>query len=180
MHDKIKATYKPLIKGQQVWLNGRNLSLFYNKKITTKREGPFEILEVISLVNYRLQLPAKWKLYDTFHASLLTPYKENDVHGLNYMRPPPDLIDGEEEWEIERIIRHSGTKNCRYQVKWKGFQEYTWEPEENLEHAPEVLADYWKRQKHPKARNPKDDSLLTSSAPHATPKTRNRSKGPKV
>jgi len=121
MRNRIKATYEPFVKGQQVWLNGRNLSLSYNKKITTKREGPFEVLEVLSPVNYRLRLPTKWKLYDTFHASLLTPYKENDVHGPNYTRPPPDLINGEEEWEIERIIRHSGTKNRRYQVKWKGF-----------------------------------------------------------
>jgi len=180
MRDRIKATYEPFVKGQQVWLNGRNLSLSYNKKITTKREGPFEVLEVLSPVNYRLRLPTKWKLHDTFHASLLTPYKENDVHGPNYMRPPPDLIDGEEEWEIERIIRHSGTKNRRYQVKWKGFQEYTWEPEENLEHAPEVLADYWKRQKRPKARNPEDDSPSTSSAPHTAPQACNRTKTKKT
>jgi len=180
MRDRIKATYEPFVKGQQVWLNGRNLSLSYNKMITTKREGPFEVLEVLSPVNYRLRLPIKWKLYDTFHASLLTPYKENDVHGPNYTRPPPDLIDGEEEWEIEHIIRHSGTKNHRYQVKWKGFQEYTWEPEENLEHAPEILTDYWKRQKCPKARNPEDDSPSTSSAPHMAPQARNRTKAKKT
>ena len=89
------------------------------------------------------------------------------------MRPPPDLIDGEEEWEIEHIIRHSGEKNHRYQVKWKGFQEYTWEPEENLEHAPEVLVDYWKRKKHSKARNIEADSPATSSTPHIAPQARN-------
>ena len=105
MKEKIKSTYEPFEKGQQVWLSGKNLSLSYNKKITTKREGPFEILEVLPPVNYRLRLPEQWNLYDTFHASLLTPYKENEVHGPNYMpRPPPDLIDGEEEWEIECII----------------------------------------------------------------------------
>jgi len=104
MKDKIKSTYEPFEKGQQVWLSGKNLFLSYNKKITMKREGPFEILEVLSPVNYRLRLPEQWNLYDTFHASLLTPYKENEVHGPNYTRPPPDLVDGEEEWEIEHII----------------------------------------------------------------------------
>jgi len=39
----------------------RNLSLSYNKKITTKREGPFLITEVLGPVNYRLKLPDKWK-----------------------------------------------------------------------------------------------------------------------
>jgi len=48
-----------------------------------------------------LRLPEQWNLYNTFHASLLSPYKENQVHGLNYT---PDLIDREEEWEIEHII----------------------------------------------------------------------------
>jgi len=71
-------------------------------------------------------------------------------------------------------------KNRRYQVKWKGFQEYTWEPEENLDHAPEVLADYWKRQKCLKACNPEDDSPSTSSAPHMTPQAHNRTKNKKA
>jgi len=52
MKEKIKATYEPFVKGQQVWLSGKNLSLSYNKKIMTKQEGPFEILEVLPLVNY--------------------------------------------------------------------------------------------------------------------------------
>ena len=29
-----------------------------------------------------------------FHASLLTPYKGNDIHGPNFPQPPPDLING--------------------------------------------------------------------------------------
>ena len=80
MKEKIKSTYKPLAKGQKVWLEGRNLALGYNKKITTKREGPFEILEVYPPVNYKLKLPEKWRMYNMFHASLLTPYCENKVH----------------------------------------------------------------------------------------------------
>jgi hypothetical protein len=41
-----------------------------------------------------------------FHVLLLSPYVENTVHGPNYPQPPPDIIDGEPEWEIERIIGH--------------------------------------------------------------------------
>jgi len=102
----IRASYQPFIKGQKVWLEERNLSLSYNKKITTKREGPFLITEVLGPVNYRLKLPDKWKQQNTFHASLLTPYKESNVHGPNYTQLPADLIDGQEEWEVEHIIRH--------------------------------------------------------------------------
>ena len=40
-------------------------------------------------------------MFNTFHVALLTPYKENDVHGPNFPHPPPDLVKGQEEWEIE-------------------------------------------------------------------------------
>jgi len=49
MAEKIKSTFKPFLLGQQVWLEGRNLSIPYNKKITTKREGPFKIMEKITV-----------------------------------------------------------------------------------------------------------------------------------
>jgi len=111
MKDRIKSNYEEFKKGQKVWLDGRNLKLNYNKKITTKCEGPFKILETLGPVNYQLKLPDKWKIHDSFHATLLTPYTEMCVHGPNNTQPPPDIIDGKPEWEIERIIRHSGTKN---------------------------------------------------------------------
>jgi len=44
-----------------------------------------------------------------FHASFLSPYKENFVHGKNFPAPPPDLIEGEEEYEIKKILCHCGT-----------------------------------------------------------------------
>ena len=121
------------------------MKLPYNKKITTKREGPFKILERTSPVNYRLKLPEKWRMHNTFHAALLTPYEENDVHGPNFPQPPPDIIDGEPEYEVERILRHTGKKARKYQVKWRGYDELSWEPAENLGHAEEVIRDYWSR-----------------------------------
>lgn len=153
MKDRIKSTYQPFEIGQKVWLEGRNLNMSYNKKITTKREGPFEILEVRPPVNYRLKLPTKWQIHDVFHASLLTPYKENNVHGPNFHKPPPDIIEDQPEWEVERIVRHRGTKNRTYQVKWRGYDEYSWEAEKDLANAQDVLNDYWSRKKNVKARN---------------------------
>ena len=81
MKEKIKSTYKPFTKGQKVWLEGTNLKLDYNKKITTKTEGPFMITEVLGPVNYQLKLPPRWRIHNVFHASLLTLYTEMCVHG---------------------------------------------------------------------------------------------------
>ena len=145
MKTRIRENYVPFSIGQKVWLEGRNLKTPYNKKITTKREGPFLITEVLPPVNYRLKLPHGWKQHDVFHAGLLTPYKENGIHGPNFTRPPPDIIEDKEEWEVERILRHKGTKKIVYQVKWTGYEDLTWEPEENLTNANEIIKDYWKQ-----------------------------------
>jgi hypothetical protein len=153
MKQRIRMTYVPFKKGEKVWLEGQNLKLPYNKKITTKREGPFEITEVLLPVNYRLKVP--WKIHDIFHATLLTPFKENEVHGTNFTRPPPEIIDDQPEWEVERIMRHTGTKKIRYQVKWKGYEDLTWEPKENLSNAAELIKDYWQNAKKPRG-HPED------------------------
>jgi hypothetical protein len=77
-----------------------------HKKIGSKREGPFEITKVIGPVTYQLKLPKTWKIHNVFHAALLRQYKETEVYGANFPKPPPELIEGEEVYEVEKIIRH--------------------------------------------------------------------------
>jgi hypothetical protein len=45
----------PFKKNQKVWLDMRNLKMSHHKKIAPKREGPFEINEVLGPVTYRLK-----------------------------------------------------------------------------------------------------------------------------
>ena len=91
----------------QVWLKVKHLKLPYQApKLAPKRHGPFVIIKRVSPVAYQLQLPIAWTIHDVFHASLLTPYRKNEAHGPNYTRPPPDLITGEAEYEVESVINH--------------------------------------------------------------------------
>ena len=114
MKDRSTARFSPFQKGDKVWLEAQNLRCLYeNRKFAPKREGPFLISEVLSPITYRLAIPTKWKIHNTFHASLLSPYHENNVHGPNYMRPPPDLIEGEEEYEVKAILSHQGSARNR-------------------------------------------------------------------
>jgi len=94
-------------KGQKVWLNAKNLTLLYGSiKLAPRRHGPFVIEEVRSPVVYCLRLPPQWNFHPIFHASLLTPYIETMEHGENYSRPPPDMIKGKEQYEVEAIRSH--------------------------------------------------------------------------
>ena len=100
-----------LRQGTLVWLEGVNLRTHYpTSKLAPKRYGPFPIKKVLSDVSYELELPTQWKIHPVIHTNLLTPYKETALHGPNFTRPPPDLIDGEEEYEAEEVqkVRRQG------------------------------------------------------------------------
>jgi hypothetical protein len=146
MRERISSKFCPWKVGDKVWLEGRNLRLRYpSRKLAPRREGPFEIAQVISPVAFRLRLPPTWKIHDVFHTSLLMSYKETAEHGPNYSNPPGDLISGEEEFELDQILSHRGTRGRRqYLVSWKGYSaaENTWEPEGNLKYAQTILRAY--------------------------------------
>jgi hypothetical protein len=113
--------------GDLVWLEGKNLQTVQpTAKLAPKRHGPFKITQVMSAVNYRLKLPTQWSIHPVFHIDLLTPYHETTIHCANYQRPPPDLVEGEEEYEVETILESrcfGRGKKLQYLVKWKGYPD---------------------------------------------------------
>jgi hypothetical protein len=139
--------YKP---GDKVWLEGTNLNTTHaTNKFRPKRYGPFTIINVISDVAYQLVLPPHWKIHNVFHASLLTPYHETAIHEPNYLEPPPDVVDGEPEWEVEEVIgtrRFGRKRELQYQIRWKGYSAAhdSWEPASNV-HAPKLVEDFLKK-----------------------------------
>jgi len=95
---------------------------------------------------YQLALPLSWGIHNVFHASLLLPYKETTAHGPNFTRPPPDLIEGEEEYEVEAVINHRHYRcqhQLQYLIQWKGYpsSDNTWEAAENV-HADDLVKEY--------------------------------------
>ena len=105
-----RRSFSPFKLGDKVWLEARNLKRsVVNPKFAPKREGPVTIMKVLSPIIYQLRLPKTWRIHPVFHASLLSPYRENTVHGPNFPSPPPNLINGEEEYKVEKILRHHGT-----------------------------------------------------------------------
>ena len=140
--------------GDQVWLEGRNLRIDWpSAKLAPKRHRPFKVKKVLSPITYQLELPPQWKIHDVFHADLMTPYHETKLHRPNFTKPPPDLINGEEEYKIEEVLqsrRYGRGHKIQYLVKWKGYPdlENQWVDWDDL-HADEALADF--KRKNPDA-----------------------------
>ena len=98
MTEQSSRRFSPWKVGNKVWLKATNLRLSYpSRKHAPKCHGPFEIAQVLSPLSYRLQLPLTWKIHDVFHASLLSSYQQTEAHGPSFVKPPPDLVDNEEE-----------------------------------------------------------------------------------
>ena len=136
--------------GDLVWLEGRNLQIDQPLvKLSPKRHGPFKIGKVLSPITYQLELPPQWKIHDVFHADLLTPYHESELHGPNFTKPPPDLIDREEEYEVEEILqsrKYGRQRKVQYLIKWKGYldSENQWVDWDDM-HADEALVEFKKK-----------------------------------
>ena len=65
--------------------------------------------------------------------------------------PPPIVIDGEEEWEVEEILDSRWhRKRFQFLVKWKGFsrEHNSWEAASDVK-APDLVTEYYR--KHPAA-----------------------------
>jgi hypothetical protein len=128
----------------QVWLEGHHLQTNQpTAKLAPKHHGPFKVIQVMSPVNYRLKLPTQWSIHDVFHTDLMTPYRETPTHGANYQHPPPDLVDGVEEYEVERVLdsrRYGCGRKLQYLIAWKGYpdsdnQWVNWDDAEGAEDA---------------------------------------------
>jgi hypothetical protein len=92
--------------------------------LDAKRYGPFPITKEISPVVFQLTLPLQWHIHNVFHASLLMLYKETEEHGDNFVQPPPELIDRQEEYEVEQIVNSrcmGRAKKLQYLLCWKGY-----------------------------------------------------------
>jgi len=64
---------------------------------------------------------------------------------VNFLQPPPDLIEGEEEYEVEVIIAHrKQEKGHQYLMKWTGYpsSKNSWQSSNDLKGAPEIPKEY--------------------------------------
>ena len=151
--------------GDWVLLNAKNIRTKRpTKKLAPKHYGPFKIVEKIGSQSFRLELDKRWKIHNVFHISLLEPYKTSEKFNRTSNRPEPEEIEGEKEYEVEKIIkseiretkkrvkgRTRVTKALFYLVKWVGYpdDECTWEPGKHLGNAIKIIEAF--HQENPSA-----------------------------
>ena len=149
-----------LLSTKYLRLPGEGLGRSGRRKLLPRYVGPYTILRIFNEASYELHLPDKMTCHPVFHASLLKKY----CAGPFTSTPPPvTIFAGEPEWEVDEIIGHkevlvnkgegrkkggSKAKATFFHVKWKGYggEFETWEPEDYLRKAPEVVQQYWNRQ----------------------------------
>jgi hypothetical protein len=138
-------------------------------KLAPKRHRPFKVVQVMSPVNYWLELPTQWSIHNVFHTDLLTPYHEMPTHGANYQRPLPDLVEGVEEYEVEKVLdshQYGRGHKLQYLIAWKGYpdSDNQWVNWDDAEGAQEAITEFKRsnpdRETHIKA---SIDSLRSSS-----------------
>jgi hypothetical protein len=54
--------------------------------------------------------PKTWKIHNAFHLVHLSPFNETLQYGPVKTKPPPDLVDNEEEYKVDHIVHHKKNK----------------------------------------------------------------------
>ena len=128
----------PFKVGDKVLLNLKDYQTT-ERALHPRYEGPFKIIEKLSDVTFKLDMPPQYRAYHpVFHASKLATYNEPTIVDQKKPTPQAVLVKGHEEYEVEKILQHHiRGKQTQYLVNWKGFgrEHNSWEPAKNLKNA---------------------------------------------
>lgn len=144
--------------GQKVWLDTRNLSFKgIPRKLADKFAGPYPVKRRVGELAYELKLPSDLKVHPVFHVSLLRAHRASTLPGRHPSEPAPIDVDGEEEYEVERILdsrRHGRWRSLQYLVQWKGYgpEHNQWLPATAVKHAPVLIREFHRT--HPRSPAP--------------------------
>jgi hypothetical protein len=147
----LTPTYQP---GDKVYLDASDISMTRpSRKLSHRRLGPYPIERQVSKNAYRLRLPNPMRrLHPVFNVVKLTPAPADPIEGRQpKLPPPPELVDGEEEYLVEEILNSKMfCGQLRFLIKWEGYrvEHNTWEYASDV-HAPKCLAEFYR--KHPAA-----------------------------
>jgi len=115
-----------------------------SEKLAKRFVGPYKIKAIISSNVVELELPASVKIHPVVNVSRIKQYIDQ-VNSQRKETPQLVVIEGEEEWEVEKILNKRKIRGKdKFLVQWKGFtaEGDTWESRENLQNAGELLREF--------------------------------------
>ena len=75
----------------------------YTEKFTKCFVGPYKVKAIVSSNTIELELPSTVKIHPVVNVSRVQRYKPQ-VEGQKKEAPQPVEIEGEEEWEVKKIM----------------------------------------------------------------------------
>jgi hypothetical protein len=121
------------------------------RKLIQRTIGPFEVLEKINPVVYRLHLPDTYPMHPVFNLEHLHKYHvSKEELGERMVLPETcDYLAASEEYVVEAIIGHAikprkdGNQRM-FWVCWEGYgpADNTWVSERDLWNAPAIKQEY--------------------------------------
>jgi len=118
-------------------------------KLTERFVGPYRVKGIVSSNAIELDLPSSVRIHPVVNVSRIRRYRDQ-VKGQKVMPPPPVEIQGEMEYEIEKILsKRKRYGKVEYLVWWKRYtaEEDTWKKEGNLGNVRETVEDYERKYK---------------------------------
>lgn len=112
------------------------------KKLLMRYEGPFEVMEKISPVAYRIRLPASYKIHPIINVEHLEKYHDSPEKFGQCPKKCLHRTDFDElpEMEVEKIVDESFRYGRRHDGKRKQYPIYR---VREFRNAPEILRE-WK------------------------------------
>ena len=106
--------------------------------------GPFSVKQKVGRSSYKLELLPQTQIHPVFNSNVLKRAATDPFPGQQLQNePPPDIIEGQEEYKVKAILNKKVKRNkVQYRVKWKGYEETTWEPTSNLRQARDAVKDF--------------------------------------
>ena len=112
----------------------RSLACKLNEKLSPQFFGPFQVIQCIGPVAYKLELPSSTSIHLVFHISHL----KRALGATERNQPLPPLSDSELEWltVLESVLDIRTTAlGTKVLIQWKGLPpfEATWESTEMIQ-----------------------------------------------